>query len=156
MAFELLVNSKLYSLELDKEMPLLWVLRDHLHLNGAKYGCGLGVCGACTVLVDGKAIRSCVTPVSAVIGNRISTIESHFEKENVTEALTKAWRRNNVAQCGYCQPGQIASAVPLLVNSLNPQDDEIQLAMNGNLCRCGTYPRIKEAILQAAKELVND
>lgn len=136
------VNGKELQAEVGEDTPLLWVLRDHLKLTGTKYGCGEGLCGACTVLVDGKAHRSCITPVGDVQGKSITTIEGIPEKHPVK----KAWLDQEVSQCGYCQPGQIISAVALLNEKPKPTDADIDSAMSGNLCRCGTYGRIRRAI----------
>ena len=145
------VNGKQYDLgELDPETPLLWVLRDHLNLVGTKYGCGIAQCGACTVHLNGTATRSCVLPVSAVVGQQVTTIEGLAENGKLN-AVQKAWMDNDVAQCGYCQAGQIMSATALLTRNPNPSDAQIDAAMSGNLCRCGTYIRIRKAIHAAAK-----
>ncbi len=147
-AFSLTVNGSAYSVDVDGAMPLLWVLRDTLTLTGTKYGCGIGQCGACTVLVDGEATRSCSTPVSAVAGKQITTIEGL--SPDATHALQQAWLSEQVAQCGYCQPGQIMTAAALLTRNPNPSDDDITAAMTGVVCRCGTYKRIRAAIHKAA------
>jgi len=142
------VNGKDYRLEVEADTPLLWVLRDTIGLTGTKYGCGIALCGACTVQVDGEPVRSCVTPVSAVAGKRITTIEGlsvHGE-----HPVQKAWIALNVPQCGYCQSGQIMAAAALLAKTPKPTDAEIDAAMSGQLCRCGTYPRIRAAIKRAA------
>lgn len=131
----------------DPDMPLLWRLRDHDGLTGTKYGCGIGACGACTVLVDGTAVRSCVTPVSAVAGKSVTTIEG-LERDGRLHPVQQAWIDEDVAQCGYCQAGQILAAVDLLDRKPDPTDEEI--AAISNLCRCGTYPRIRRAIRRAA------
>lgn len=148
---ELTINDETHSLDVDPNMPLLWAIRDVVGLTGTKYSCGLSVCGACTVHMDGKAIRSCITPVGVAIGKKITTIEGLNSK--VATAVQDAWQKLDVVQCGYCQSGQIMSAVELL--SLNPQpnDNDIDNAMNGNLCRCNTYVRIRAAIKSAAKAL---
>jgi aerobic-type carbon monoxide dehydrogenase small subunit (CoxS/CutS family) len=130
-------------------MPLLWVLRDHLDLVGAKFGCGIGQCGACTVLIDGAAMRSCSVPVSALAGSSVTTIEG-LAKDGSLHPLQEAWISEDVAQCGYCQAGQIMSAAALLAKNASPTDAEIDAGMAGNLCRCGTYPRIRRAIRRAA------
>lgn len=137
------------------EMPLLWVLRDRLGLTGTKYGCGIAVCGACTVLVDGQPVRSCVTPLGAVAGKRVTTIEglSAGQSDRVSRAVQDAWMRLDVAQCGYCQSGQILAAVALLRAKRRPTDAEIDGALAGNVCRCATYQRIRAAIKDAAKVL---
>ncbi len=146
---ELSINGKKHTLNIDPNMPLLWALRDIVKLTGSKYGCGLGLCGACTVHMDGEAIRSCVIPVSAVIGKKITTIEGL--SKNGEHPVQQAWQEINVPQCGYCQPGQIMSASALLAKNKKPSDQDIDEAMSGNICRCGTYPRIRQAIHQAAK-----
>jgi isoquinoline 1-oxidoreductase alpha subunit len=129
-------------------MPVLWYLRDLLELTGAKFGCGMGLCGACTVHVEGKAIRSCVTPINDVAGKRITTIEGLSPKSD--HPLQKAWRAANVPQCGYCQSGQIMQAAALLAEKPKPTDRDIDAAMQGNICRCGTYQRIRQAVKMAA------
>jgi aerobic-type carbon monoxide dehydrogenase small subunit (CoxS/CutS family) len=141
------VNGKKQTVNLSPDTPLLWVLRDHLHLPGTKFGCGAGLCGACTVHIDGKAHRSCITPLSDVQGKRITTIEGIPERHPVK----RAWLAEEVSQCGYCQPGQVMGAVALLSQKPNPTDEEIDSAMSGNLCRCGTYGRIRRAIHTASK-----
>jgi len=146
---ELSINGSKHKLDVSPEMPLLWALRDVIKLTGSKYGCGKGLCGSCTVHIDGQATRSCVLPVSAAVGKKITTIEGL--SENADHPVQKAWLDLNVAQCGYCQTGQIMSAASLLNENQNPTDDDINTAMAGNLCRCGTYPRIRSAIHQAAK-----
>ena len=149
---QLNVNGKPVRLDVDPETPLLWALRDTLQLTGTKYGCGQGLCGACTVHVDGAPLRSCSTPVSAVVGRKISTIEV-VEAERVGQAVQAAWRKLDVVQCGYCQSGQIMSAVALLRQNRKPSDADIDAAMSGNLCRCATYVRIRAAIHEAARSL---
>lgn len=149
--FQLKVNGKQLSVDVDPSTPLLWVLRDHLHLVGTKYGCGAGACGACTVHLNGNALRSCQLPVSAVGTQAITTIEGIAISETEMHPVQKAWLELDVAQCGYCQTGQIMSAVALLKRNPNPTEAEIEAAMTGNICRCGTYIRIKAAIQQAAK-----
>jgi isoquinoline 1-oxidoreductase subunit alpha len=146
---ELKVNGKLQKLSIDPEMPLLWALRDIIKLTGSKYGCGKGLCGACTVHLDGQPIRSCVMPISAVAGKSVTTIEGL--SENGDHPVQKAWVEHNVPQCGYCQSGQIMSASALIATNDNPTDEDINAAMSGNICRCGTYPRIRKAIHSAAK-----
>jgi len=146
--FTLNINGKSQEVELDPTTPMLWVLRDNLNLVGTKYGCGIAQCGACTVHLDGVATRSCQLPVSAVGDKTITTIEGL--SENGDHPVQKAWIKEDVPQCGYCQAGQIMSASALLESNSNPSDDEIDAAMNGNICRCGTYTRIKKAIKSAA------
>ena len=148
MPFKLTVNGRPATVEAPADMPLLWVIRDVLNLKGTKYGCGMSVCGMCTVHVDGEATRSCVTPVSSVAGKRITTIEGL--STDGSHPLQKAWMEIDVPQCGYCQAGQIMSAAALLAKNAKPTDAQIQEAMDGNLCRCGTYLRIREAIRKAA------
>jgi isoquinoline 1-oxidoreductase alpha subunit len=148
--FDLQINSKTYSLDADEQMPLLWALRDLLGLTGTKFGCGAGLCGTCTVLVEGEPTRSCVTPLSAVADKRIMTIEGL--SEDGSHPLQKAWSAERVTQCGYCQPGQIMNAVALLEKYPNPSDADIDAAMANVLCRCGTYQRIRKAIHRAAQE----
>src|SRR4051794_38386303 len=133
-------------------MPLLWLLRDVLHMTGTKFGCGMALCGACTVHVEGQAIRSCITAVSTVSGKKITTIEA-VGSDGVGKVVQAAWLELNVPQCGYCQPGQIMSATALLHQKQHPQDADIDQAMSGNICRCGTYPRIRAAIKRAADRL---
>lgn len=144
------VNGHTHRVEADPDTPLLWVLRDHLHLTGTKYGCGMAMCGACTVHLDGQAVRSCSLPVSAAAGRRITTIEG-VASARVGQAVQDAWRRLDVVQCGYCQSGQVMSAVALLSENPKPSDDDIDAAMSGNVCRCATYVRIRAAIHEAAK-----
>jgi aerobic-type carbon monoxide dehydrogenase small subunit (CoxS/CutS family) len=148
-AIQLLVNNTSHDLDVAPDMPLLWVLRDKLDLTGTKYGCGLGVCGACTVHVDGQATRSCQTAVSSLGGRKITTIEGL--SADGAHPVQTAWIAEQVPQCGYCQCGQIMSAVALLQKNPHPTDDEIDQAMSGNLCRCGVYQRIRRAIHRAAK-----
>ena len=148
MPISLTINGRLTTVDAPPDMPLLWVLRDVLNLKGTKFGCGIGACGSCTVHIDGKAARSCQTPVGSFAGKKITTIEGLAE----THPVVKAWIKEQVPQCGYCQPGQIMQAAALLAEDPNPTDDRIVRAMDGNLCRCGTYPRIKMAIKTAAKE----
>jgi isoquinoline 1-oxidoreductase alpha subunit len=145
----LTVNGSERRFDGDTEMPLLWYLRDELGLTGTKFGCGIAQCGACTVHVDGAAIRACVTPIAAVEGRNVTTIEGLSPAGD--HPLQVAWRALNVSQCGYCQTGQIMQAADLLRATPDPTDAEIDAAMTGNLCRCGTYPRIRAAIKQAAK-----
>jgi len=143
----LTINNKNYDIEATTDMPLLWAIRDLVGLTGTKYGCGKGLCGACTVWLDGEPIRSCQVPVLVAIGKNITTIES---LETTFSHLQKAWEDLNVPQCGYCQPGQLMSAAALLTHNPNPSDEAINNAMSGNICRCGTYKRIKQAIKMAA------
>lgn len=146
--FNVTINGEKHRLELDPNTPLLWVLRDHLNLPGTKYGCGVGQCGACTVHLNGNAIRSCQLPISSVADNEITTIEG-LSKDG-DHSVQKAWLEYDVPQCGYCQAGQIMSAAALLKNNPSPSDEEIENGMNGNICRCGTYTRIKAAIKSAS------
>jgi len=143
------INGKKQVVDVDPKTPVLWVLRDHLNLVGTKYGCGMAQCGACTILMDGNAVRSCTLPVSSVANKKITTIEGL--SENGDHPVQTAWLEHDVPQCGYCQAGQIMTAVALLEKNSNPNDDQIETAMNGNICRCGTYLRIKAAIKTAAK-----
>lgn len=138
------INGKSQVVDIDPKTPLLWVLRDHLNLVGTKYGCGIGQCGACTVHLEGNAVRSCSLPVSAVSNKKITTIEGLSESGD--HPVQKAWLEHDVAQCGYCQTGQIMSAAALLKSNPTPTDAQIETAMSGNICRCGTYLRIKDAI----------
>ena len=147
--YTLSVNDKMMLVEADASTPLLWVLRDHLNLQGTKFGCGVAQCGACTVHFNGNAVRSCSIPVSAVGKAQITTIEGL--SVNGDHPVQKAWLEHDVAQCGYCQAGQIMSAAALLKKTANPTDEEINAAMSGNICRCGTYVRIREAIHSASK-----
>ena len=147
--FELTINGTPHEVQVEGKMPLLWVLRDELGLTGTKYGCGAALCGACTVLIDEVPVRSCVLPVSGVKGH-INTIEGLGDTE-APSLVQEAWIETQVAQCGYCQSGQIMSAHGLLLNNADPSDDDIDVAMAGNLCRCSTYPRIREAIKRAAE-----
>ena len=148
--YKLNVNSKEYNVDVDAQMPMLWVIRDFVGLKGTKFGCGIAQCGACTVLVNGEAVRSCVYPVSAVGKQKVETIES-LEQKGELSKIQKAWVENEVPQCGYCQSGQIMSAVALLKTNNKPTDEDIDAAMQGNLCRCGTYQRIRAAIHLAAE-----
>lgn len=145
--FEL--NGKSVQVQAEPDMPLLWALRDLLGLNGTKYGCGRGLCGCCTVHIDGEAVRSCMAPVGNVAGTRVVTIEGLAADQN--HPLIRAWNTLNVSQCGYCQTGQIMAAAALLSHRPQPSDEDVDLAMAGVLCRCGTYPRIRSAIRLAAK-----
>jgi isoquinoline 1-oxidoreductase subunit alpha len=144
------INGKRQNVDLPGETPLLWTLRDELGLVGTKFGCGMALCGACTVHVDGQALRSCITPISAVAGKKVVTIEA-VGADAVGKALQAAWVDTGVPQCGYCQPGQIMSAAALLKQNPKPSDADIDSAMSGNICRCGTYPRIRKAIHRAAE-----
>jgi isoquinoline 1-oxidoreductase subunit alpha len=146
----LLINGKEQQLDVPDDMPLLWVLRDVVGLTGTKFGCGVALCGACTVHLDGRPVRSCITPVASVVGKKITTIEAIGETESGAR-IQRAWLNIEVVQCGYCQPGQIMSAAALLESNPNPTDAEINAAMSGNICRCGTYPRIRAAIKQASQ-----
>jgi isoquinoline 1-oxidoreductase alpha subunit len=145
------VNGKRLVVDADPQTPVLWVLRDHLNLVGTKYGCGIAQCGACTILVDGKAVRSCSLKVSQIGEKSITTIEGLSESGD--HPVQRAWIEQDVAQCGYCQTGQIMNAVSLLKSNPNPTDEEIETAMQGNICRCGTYLRIRKAIKTAAQSL---
>lgn len=146
------VNDKDMPADVEADTPLLWVLRDSLQMTGTKFGCGMALCGACTVHLDGQPIRSCVTPVSAATGKKIVTIEG-VGNQRVGQVVQKTWQQLDVVQCGYCQSGQIMSAVALLQNNRKPTDADIDGAMSGNICRCATYVRIRAAIHQAAKAL---
>jgi aerobic-type carbon monoxide dehydrogenase small subunit (CoxS/CutS family) len=145
------LNGKTVSVDAAPDTPLLWVLRDHLGMTGTKFGCGMALCGACTVHVDGQPLRACVTPVSGVAGKRVTTIEGLDGR--VAHAVQAAWDRIQVPQCGYCQSGQVMSATALLAGNPKPSDADIDVAMAGNLCRCGTYVRIRAAIHEAAAHL---
>jgi isoquinoline 1-oxidoreductase alpha subunit len=146
------VNGNKYDFDVDPDTPLLWVLRETLGLTGTKYGCGMALCGACTVHVEGEAVRSCVTPVSSVHGKKITTIEG-ISTTKIGQAVQEAWIVKDVPQCGYCQSGQIMEAVALLKKNPRPNDTDIDRAMSGIICRCGTYQRIRHAIHQAAKSM---
>ncbi|MBB3971700.1 (2Fe-2S)-binding protein [Hansschlegelia beijingensis] len=148
---DLTINGQPRRYEGDPAMPLLWYLRDELGLTGTKFGCGIAACGACTIHLDGKAARGCVTPVSAAAGKKVTTIEGLSPDGN--HPVQVAWRELNVSQCGYCQPGQMMQAASLLNEKPQPSDDDIDQEMYGNLCRCGTYPRIRNAIKHAAKSV---
>jgi aerobic-type carbon monoxide dehydrogenase small subunit (CoxS/CutS family) len=145
---KLTINQTVHQIEAAPDTPLLWVLRDELALTGTKYSCGIGICGSCTVLVDGKPVRSCVTPISRLEGRSITTIEG-VSKDN-SHPVQQAWEALQVPQCGYCQSGQILTAIALLETDADPSDAAIDQAMSGVICRCGTYPRIRQAIKQAA------
>lgn len=149
MATKFTLNNKPVSLDVDPDMPLLWAVRDEIGLTGSKFGCGAAQCGACTMHVDGQPVRSCSTPISAIEGQKVTTIEGLGGK--VAKAVQDAWIKHEVAQCGYCQSGQIMSAVALLTDNKKPSDAEIDEAMQGNICRCATYVRIRTAIHDAAK-----
>ncbi len=151
MTFQLNVNGRTHAADVDPSTPLLWVLRDTIGLTGTKFGCGIAQCGACTVFLDGQPLRSCSLPVSAVGDKRVTTIEGLSGRE--AEAVQRAWVARDVPQCGYCQSGQVMSAVALLTEVKKPSDRDIDLAMNGNICRCATYVRIRAAIHDAAKSL---
>jgi isoquinoline 1-oxidoreductase subunit alpha len=147
MSFKLIVNGQSTTVDVPGEMPLLWVIRDVLNLHGTKYGCGIALCGACTVHINGEAVRSCVTPISSVAGKKVTTIEGLSTDSK--RPVQQAWIDEDVAQCGYCQAGQIMSAIALLAKHPNPSDAQIDAAMDGNICRCGTYLRIRQAIHKA-------
>lgn len=148
MPLSLTINGVQHELEVDPSTPLLWVLRDHLNMTGTKFGCGIALCGVCTVQLDGKPIRSCVTPLARVADKQVRTIEGLGAEQ--LSPLQQAWLEEDVSQCGYCQSGQLMAADALLATNPNPSDDDIDQAMAGILCRCGTYPRIRKAIKQAA------
>jgi isoquinoline 1-oxidoreductase alpha subunit len=150
MAFTIKVNGNTHTVGVDDDTPLLWVLRDVLGMTGTKFGCGMALCGACTVHVDGAAIRSCITPIESIGNSAITTIEA-IGATAAGAAIQKAWLDSEVVQCGYCQSGQIMSASALLATNQHPTDSDIDNAMSGNICRCGTYLRIREAIKQAAQ-----
>jgi isoquinoline 1-oxidoreductase alpha subunit len=150
MAYSLTINGKMHTVDVDGDTPLLWVLRDVLGMTGTKFGCGMALCGACTVHVDGNAVRSCVTPVDSLKGSAVTTIEA-IGKTPAGAKVQKAWLDREVVQCGYCQSGQIMSAAALLAANPKPTDADIDDAMAGNICRCGTYGRVREAIKQAAQ-----
>ena len=145
------VNGEDHTVDVPEEKPLLWVLRENLKLTGSKYGCGQALCGACTVHIDGQPTRSCVVPVSAAAGHRIDTIES-VHQQRIGALVQQEWHALNVPQCGYCQSGQIMAATALLTSNPSPTDRDIDEAMSGNICRCGTYPRIRKAIHKIASE----
>jgi isoquinoline 1-oxidoreductase alpha subunit len=149
MAIQLIVNGKPQSVDVPPNMPLLWVLRDTLGMTGTKFGCGMALCGACTVHIEGQATRSCITPVSSVAGKKITTIEGLSTDRS--HPVQRAWIEVDVPQCGYCQSGQIMSATSLLAQNPKPSDSEIDQAMKGNICRCGTYQRIRQAVHRAAE-----
>jgi hypothetical protein len=149
MAISFTLNGAKQSVEVDPHTPLLWVLRDTIGLTGTKFGCGMALCGACTVHIDGNAVRSCVTPVSSVTGKRVTTIEGL--SPNASHAVQKAWMEGDVPQCGYCQSGQIMAAASLLAKTSHPTDADIDEALRGNICRCGTYGQIRAAVHRAAE-----
>jgi isoquinoline 1-oxidoreductase subunit alpha len=149
---KLIVNGRTHAVDADDDTPLLWVLRDHLGLTGTKFGCGIAQCGACTVHVEGEARRSCVIPIGELAGARVTTIEGLAGKRRL-HVVQEAWIAENVAQCGYCQAGQVMSAAALLAANPAPTDDDIDSALAANLCRCGTYPRIRRAVQRAAAAL---
>lgn len=153
MSTSLKINGKSITAKADADTPLLWVLRDELDMTGTKFGCGAALCGACTVHLDGVAVRSCQTPLSAAAGKKVATIEGLSKNNN--HPLQQAWIAHDVPQCGYCQSGQLMSASALLAKNKNPSDADIDAAMSGNICRCGTYPRIKAAIKTAAAAIRN-
>ncbi len=153
-SFTLSINNQPHTVDVDPQMPLLWVIRDFAGLTGTKFGCGMAQCGACTIHLDGTAVRSCVLPVSAVAGKKITTIEGLSPDRS--HPVQRAWIEHQVPQCGYCQSGQIMSAVALLKGNPKPTDTDIDAAMQGNICRCGTYPRIRKAIHSAASALASN
>ena len=153
MPLKLTINNVVSTVDVSPDTPLLWVLRDVLNYTGTKYGCGMGLCGACTVMIGGKAVRSCMTRVGSVTNDAITTIEGLSQDGSHPEQV--AWEALDVPQCGYCQAGQIMSAAALLSHTPHPTDAEIDAAMSGNLCRCGTYPRIRQAIHEAAEAAAN-
>jgi isoquinoline 1-oxidoreductase alpha subunit len=153
MAFKIKVNGIEHEVDVDGDIPLLWVLRDVLGLTGTKFGCGMALCGACTVHMNGAPIRSCITPIQSVGDSAVTTIEA-IGATPAGQKRQRAWLDLEVIQCGYCQPGQIMSAAALLASNQNPSDDDVDAAMSGNICRCGTYVRIREAIKQAAQTSV--
>jgi isoquinoline 1-oxidoreductase alpha subunit len=146
------INGQDQQLDAPDDMPILWAVRDLAQLSGTKFGCGMAQCGACTVHLDGQAIRSCVTPVSVAVGKKLTTIE-HMSEDKIGQVVQAAWNEIDVVQCGYCQSGQIMAATALLANNKKPSDADIDAAMSGNICRCGTYPRIRAAIHAAAEKL---
>jgi isoquinoline 1-oxidoreductase subunit alpha len=152
MAISLSVNGKTVSVDADPSTPLLWALRDNLSMTGTKFGCGMALCGACTVHMNGQPVRSCITPIAAATGQKIVTIEAQAT-DKVGKAVTDAWVKHDVAQCGYCQSGQVMTATALLAKNKSPNDTQIDEAMSGNICRCGTYSRIRAAVKDAAKAI---
>ncbi len=155
MSHAITVNGTTHKVDVDDDIPTLWVLRDVLGMNGTKFGCGMGLCGACTVHLDGKPVRSCITPISAVAGKRITTIEA-IGSTAVGQRVQKAWLELEVPQCGYCQSGQVMSATALLASNPHPTDSDIDAAMSGNICRCGTYLRMRAAIKRAGTSTANE
>jgi isoquinoline 1-oxidoreductase subunit alpha len=155
MAINIKVNGVPHSVDVDDDTPMLWVLRDVLGMTGTKFGCGMALCGACTVHLDGKPVRSCITPISAAAGKRITTIEA-IGATAAGKKIQQAWIELEVPQCGYCQSGQIMSATALLAAKPNPTDSDIDAAMSGNICRCGTYVRIREGIKHSAHVVTSD
>jgi len=153
MAISFILNGNPKSVDVSPDMPLLWVLRDTLNMTGTKFGCGMALCGACTVHINGEATRSCITPISSVAGKKVTTIEGLATDESHLHPVQQAWMEEDVPQCGYCQSGQIMSAVALLAKKPNPSDADIDDAMSGNICRCGTYQRIRKAIHRAASTM---
>ncbi len=151
--YKLRINDAEFDVNVEGRTPLLWVIREHAGMTGTKFGCGMGLCGACTVHLDGQPVRSCSMPVQAATGKSITTIEGVSADVNALHPVQQAWLEHNVPQCGYCQSGQIMSAVALLDSNPNPDDAEIDAAMAGNICRCGTYPRIRAAIHSAAEKI---
>jgi aerobic-type carbon monoxide dehydrogenase small subunit (CoxS/CutS family) len=154
MSKSVVINETSYPVDVPDDMPLLWFLRDKLELTGTKFGCGMGLCGACTIHLNGQATRSCVLPVSAVVGQKVTTIEGL--SENGDHPLQQAWLNNNVPQCGYCQAGQIMNAASFLATNQQPSAEQIDQAMQGNICRCGTYQRIKVAVAEAADAMYKE
>ena len=155
MGFTININGTAHSVDVDGDTPLLWVLRDVLGMTGTKFGCGMGLCGACTIHVNGAATRSCITPVESVAGANVGTIE-HLGDSRIGRALQKAWTDLDVPQCGYCQSGQLMSAASLLAKNSAPTDKDIDESMAGNICRCGTYARLREGIKTAARTLATN
>ena len=149
---QLIVNGKAQNIDIDPDTPVLWAVREQLGLNGTKFGCGASLCGACTVHIDGEPVRSCVTPLSEAEGKEVTTIEGIAAPDGTLHAVQEAWIKHQVPQCGYCQSGQIMSAVALLKENSDPSDEDIDTAMAGNVCRCGMYTRIKAAIKTAAQD----
>ena len=147
------INNESHEVDVDSTTPLLWVIREQIGLTGTKFGCGIGQCGACTVQLDGKPIRSCLTPVQQAVGKEITTIEGIAPNETELHVIQQAWIEEQVPQCGYCQSGQIMAAHALLTTNTSPTDEDIDQAMSGNVCRCGTYPRVRKGIKRAAAVL---